>query len=57
LFNEDMEKNYLKRDLENWDSSKGAWGFYSPAAYYDINTIGEPIVKNLDYSFDEDLTK
>lgn len=57
LYNEDMEKNYLKRDLENWDSSKGAWSFYSPAAYYDINTIGEPIVKNLDYSFDEALTK
>lgn len=56
LYNPDMEKNYLRFDITNWDSSKGAWTRMSPSKYQSIDQIAEPIIKNVDYSYDPERT-
>lgn len=57
MYNPEMETKYLKHDISNWDSSKGSWNRMSPSVYKDIDTLLEPIVKNVDYSYDDALTK
>lgn len=49
---------YLGRDLSKWDTGQnGIWQFSSPTENKTMDDIIEPIIKNLEYSYDEDRTK
>lgn len=59
LLNEDAEKNYFGRDLTTWDTinGSGVWGASSPMENKTMDEIIEPIIKNLDYTYDAERTK
>lgn len=61
--NPELEK-FLGRDLSNWstlgDNNKpgnGLWKANKASKYQTIDDLIEPIVKNVDYTFDENMTK
>lgn len=57
-FNPDAEKSF-GRDLSTWDTlgGSGIWGASSPVENMTMDEIIEPIIKNLDYTYDEARTK
>ena len=69
LYNPDAEQNYLGFDLNNYSTlgyttpegeqvaGRGVWGRTSPIENQTMDQIIEPIIKNLDYSYDEARTK
>ena len=59
LLNEDAEKNYFNRDLSSWDTLNGSgiWGASSPIENKTVDEIIEPVIKNLDYTYDAKRTK
>lgn len=59
LYSEDLERYILGgKTLEEWDTAKdGLWTTTSPTMYKSMDDIIEPLVKNLEPIFDENLTK
>lgn len=57
-YNPELER-YLGRDLSSWDTagSGKVWQFSSPTENKSIDDIIEPVIKNLEYSYDEARTK
>lgn len=57
-YNPDAEK-FFGRDLATWDTlgGSGIWGASSPIENMTMDEIIEPIIKNLDYTYDEARTK
>ena len=55
--NPELEK-FLGRDLSNWSTlDNGVWGYNKASKYQTIDDLIEPIVKNVDYTYDEAMTK
>lgn len=61
--NPELEK-FLGRDLSTWQTigddkikGSGVWGYNKASKYQTIDDLIEPIVKNVDYTYDEPLTK
>lgn len=59
LLNQDAEQNYFGRNLNTWDTinGNGVWAYSSPIENKTMDELIEPIVKNLDYTYDEARTK
>lgn len=64
LYNPDAEQNYLGFNLDNYSTLRdgdqpgmGVWSRTSPIENKTMDEIIEPIIKNLDYSYDEARTK
>ena len=57
-YNPDAEKSF-GRDLSTWDTlgGSGIWGASSPVENMTMDEIIEPIISNLDYTYDEARTK
>lgn len=57
-YNPDAEK-FFGRDLSSWDTlgGSGIWNSSSPIENMTMDEIIEPIIKNLDYTYDEARTK
>lgn len=57
-YNPDAEK-FFGRDLATWDTlgGSGIWGASSPVENMTMDEIIEPIIKNLDYTYDDARTK
>jgi len=57
-YNPDAEKSF-GRDLSTWSTlgGDGIWGASSPIKNMTMDEIIEPIIKNLDYTYDEARTK
>ena len=58
LLNEDAEK-YFGRDLSNWNTlgGSGIWRYTSPIHNKTMDDLIEPMIKNLDYTYDDERTK
>jgi hypothetical protein len=63
--NPELER-FLGRDLSNWStlgnpvngvSPDGIWKYNKASKYQTIDDLIEPIIKNIDYTYDEALTK
>lgn len=63
--NPELEK-FLGRDLSNWSTlgdkdagikANGIWGYNKASKYQTIDDLIEPIVKNVDYTYDDAMTK
>lgn len=63
--NPELEK-FLGRDLSTWSTlgdkeagikANGIWGYNKASKYQTIDDLIEPIVKNVDYTYDDAMTK
>ena len=56
-YNEDAER-FFGRNLKSWDTGvNGIWNMSSPIKNRTMDDLIEPMIKNLDYAYDDELTK